>query len=76
MTLLAYFELIRIVATSTSALKNASTCAESSEEIELLTSRLETACDALTNASCKDAGRSDLREAKRLIREARRVVLG
>ncbi len=67
---------MRNVSKATKALRDVSTSAESGDEVELLASRPETECKNLKAARCHDAGTSDLREAKRLFGEARRVRSG
>jgi hypothetical protein len=42
--------------------------------LELLASRLKKACDVLPKASCKDAGRHEVREGAKMIEEGRRLV--
>jgi hypothetical protein len=74
MTLIDFYTLSRDVAGAISRLKEGIVSAESSEELELLTSRLKEACDVLSKATCKDAGRHEVRDGARLIEEGRRLV--
>ncbi len=74
MTLIDYYAISRDVAGAISRLKEGIVSAESPEELELLTSRLKKACDVLSKASCKGAGRHEVREGAKLIEEGRRLV--
>jgi hypothetical protein len=74
MTLIDFYAISRGVAGAISRLKEGIISAESSEELELLTLRLKKACDVLSKASCKDAGRHEVREGATLIEEGRRLV--
>jgi hypothetical protein len=74
MALIDYCTHSRAVAGAISRLREGIVSAESSEELELLTSRLKKACDVLAKASCKGTSRHDLHEASRLIGESRRLL--
>ncbi len=74
MTLIDFYARSRDVAGAITRLKEGIVSAESSEELELLTSRLKKACDVLSRETCKDAGRHEIREGARLIEEGRRLV--
>jgi hypothetical protein len=74
MKLIDFYALSQDVAGAISRLKEGMVSAESPDELELLTSRLKKACDVLSRATCKDAGRHEVREGARLIEEGRRLV--
>jgi hypothetical protein len=74
MTLIEYLTLGREIALAMRKVKEAIVSAESPEEVQILASRLEKACDVLSRASCKDTSTPDIREAKRLVSEGRRLV--
>jgi hypothetical protein len=74
MTLIEYLTLGREIALAMRKVKEAIASAESPEEVQVLASRLEKACDVLLKASCKDTSTPDIREAKRLVSEGRRLV--
>jgi hypothetical protein len=56
MTIIDYQILTEDVAAAIAKFKDAIVTAESPEELELLTSRLEKACDALAAAKCGGGG--------------------
>lgn len=74
MTIIDYQILTRDVAAAIARVSEAIASAESSNELELLTSRLVKACDVLSVAKCGQVGRGELSEAARLILEGKRLV--
>lgn len=74
MTLIDFITLTEDVARATARVKDGTSSSESPEELELLVSRLVTACDSLAGAKCGSASSSNLREAARLIEKGRRLV--
>jgi hypothetical protein len=75
MTLIEYLALCRDITTAIRNVKEAIASAESPEELQVLALRLDKACDVLSSASCNDTSTPDIREAKRLVSEGRRLAL-
>ena len=73
MTLLEYIHLTRDLARSIAHFKDILEIAEAAE-IEVLAARLQSRCNALSRADCRDAGSSNRKEAAQLIAEARGLV--
>jgi hypothetical protein len=74
MTLVEFIYLNRELAGAISKMKEALISAESPDELELFTSRLNKVCDAMSKAKCADASRHEVIESVNLVAKGRRLV--